>query len=196
MSSSVDTVELRRCLGRFATGVTVVTCRAANRIHGATVSAFTAVSLDPPLVLVSLDRRSRLSGQLEGRHFVVNVLAEHAPELALQFAGSPQPGVSIRWTGDEGAPRLADAAAYFECEPWRHYDGGDHLLWVGRVERFGRSERKPLVFHAGGFCSLGDPQPFPWRQSLDSPSSSEFLGTAPTNLISFILPPPSKEGHQ
>src|SRR3954465_7893460 len=82
--------ELRQCLGHFTTGVTVITCAGADGApHGATVNAFTAVSLEPPLVLVSLDRRSRLCALLEAAPFTVNVLEASQKDLALHFAGRP-----------------------------------------------------------------------------------------------------------
>lgn len=87
---AIDPRELRQCLGHFTTGVTVITCNGEDgEPHGATVNAFTAVSLDPPLVLVSLDRRSRLCGLIDSRPFTVNVLESHQKDLALHFAGKP-----------------------------------------------------------------------------------------------------------
>jgi flavin reductase (DIM6/NTAB) family NADH-FMN oxidoreductase RutF len=175
MSESFDILELRRCLGRFARGVTVVTCWLMDGIQGATVTAFTSVSLDPPLVLISLNRRSKLCAKLRGRHFAVNVLGEHAGEQALHFAGVPQEDVSVTWANEGVAPRLADAAAFFVCAPWRRYDGGDHELFLGRVERFGFSESKPLVLHDGSFCSVADPEGLPSGLSLDGPSPTDSM---------------------
>ncbi|MDT7601733.1 MAG: hypothetical protein QOK26_3810, partial [Pseudonocardiales bacterium] len=86
---AVDPRELRSCLGHFATGVTVITCDGDGTPHGATVNAFSAVSLDPPLVLVSLDRKSKACKYLDGRPFTVNVLTEPQDDVALHFAGRP-----------------------------------------------------------------------------------------------------------
>jgi flavin reductase (DIM6/NTAB) family NADH-FMN oxidoreductase RutF len=174
----IDTLRLRECLGRFATGVTVVTCQVNDAPVGATVNAFTPVSLDPALVMVSLDRRSKLAGALEGRGFVVNVLGEDALDHALHFAGRPQDRVSIEWTVTGVGPRLAGAVAYFVCTSWRQYDAGDHVLFLGEVREFGFSEAQPLVFYAGAFRSLGAPVAFvPWLQSLDSPTQNGLIGT-------------------
>ena len=104
---AIDPRELRRCLGHFATGVTVITCGVQDGApHGATVNAFTAVSLEPPLVLVSLDRRSKLCSLLEAdRPFTVNVLEAAQKELALHFAG--RPNQDVVWDADSDVRRAA-----------------------------------------------------------------------------------------
>lgn len=169
-----DARELRTCLGRFATGVTVVACRTAGGgIHGITVNAFSAVSLDPPLVLVCLDRRSRACRYLDGEPFGVSVLPETAQDVALHFAGVPRSRLDIRWRDDGHAPRLADAVAFLACSPWAAYDGGDHVVVVGRVEDFGYGDGNPLLFHGGRFRHLGEGlADSPWLDSLDSPSGA------------------------
>ncbi|GGR51313.1 flavin reductase family protein [Streptomyces netropsis] len=159
---AVDQRLLRTCLGQFATGVTVVTCDAAGAPHGATVNAFTAVSLDPALVLVSLDRGSKACRHLAGRPFTVNVLSEEQGDLALHFAGREATDPP-RWVRPASglAPRLADPLATIACSPWAAYDGGDHVLFLGRVEEFDwRADGRPLVFHQGEFRGLG---PLPSR---------------------------------
>ncbi|HWD02122.1 MAG TPA: flavin reductase family protein [Amycolatopsis sp.] len=150
---TIDSRELRTALGHFTTGVTVVSCRTDDGIaHGATVNAFTAVSLDPPLVLVSLSRRSRLCRLLENRPFTVNVLHADQRDLALHFAGNPCLD-RIPWT-DERTPGLSDCLASVSCTPWRHYDGGDHVLYLGEVREFRTTGGRPLVFHIGQFHQL------------------------------------------
>ncbi|TCK27592.1 flavin reductase family protein [Pseudonocardia endophytica] len=174
---AIDPRELRRCLGHFATGVTVVTCE-GNEVepHGATVNAFTAVSLDPPLVLVSLDRRSRVCGLVEQRPFTVNVLEAGQRDLALHFAGSPNQDVDWIADGGSGAPALDGALAHIACIPWRHHDGGDHVLYLGQIEAFRIHEGRPLLFHAGKFHHLGDGHdPLPWDDSADSPQGQTWI---------------------
>jgi flavin reductase (DIM6/NTAB) family NADH-FMN oxidoreductase RutF len=150
--------------------VSVVTCKVDDHVHGATINAFTAVSLEPPLILVSLDRRSKLSTLIDGRPFVVNVLSEAGHMHASHFAGDPQRDLSIRWAPDSSAPRLADALAYLACAPWRTYDGGDHLLYLGEVRRFAFRRGRPLLYYASSFCSLGETvEQAAWLQSSDSP---------------------------
>ncbi|MFE5872324.1 flavin reductase family protein [Streptomyces roseifaciens] len=156
---------LRTCLGHFATGVTVVTCDVDGAPHGATVNAFTAVSLDPALVLVSLHRRSKagrhLAGGPEGRPFTVNVLGEDQKDLAEHFAGrrsAAPPRWAPRWAPRPPtglAPRLAGTLATLACTPWAAYDGGDHVLVVGRVEEAEyREGGRPLVFYEGELRGL------------------------------------------
>lgn len=171
---SIDPRALRDALSHFATGVTVITCEIDGAPHGATVNSFTAVSLDPPLVLVSLDRRSKACRYLEGRPFVVNVLHEQQTDIAMHFAGRPthQP---IEWR--QG--RLKEALAHISCEPWRHYDGGDHLLFLGRVTDVEVHDGDPLLFYRGAFRRAGRAQA-PWFGSSDCPELGWFTGAITT----------------
>lgn len=173
---AIEPRALRSCLGQFATGVTVVSCTGPDGPHGATVNAFTAVSLDPPLVLVSLDRRSRACRHLVDAAFTVNLLAEPQDDVALHFAGRPMPRRPGWEPGVDGlAPRLRDSLAWIACAPWRHYDGGDHVLYLGEVCAFGQREAAPLVFHRGSFRHLGPAfETVPWLGSADSPGLSWF----------------------
>ncbi|WP_232838411.1 flavin reductase family protein [Streptomyces geranii] len=164
---------LRDCLGRFASGVTVVTTGDGSAVHGVTVSSFTSVSLSPPLVLVSLDRRSRGCGRLgECAAFGINVLAADQHGLALLFAGrADAPATGIRWEGDPAAPRLAGAVAHFTCVPWAAYDGGDHVLHVGEVVQFEALGGEPLVFSSGVLGGFRRPSgSAAWTGSLDGPA--------------------------
>jgi flavin reductase (DIM6/NTAB) family NADH-FMN oxidoreductase RutF len=182
---TIDPRELRNCLGHFATGVTVVTCYTDDGLqHGATVNAFTAVSLDPPLVLVSVNRTSRMSAFLEGRPFVVNVLHLAQRDLALHFAGGPCVD-DVPWEGDlsRGAPRLRGCLASISCTPWRSYDGGDHVLFVGEVQEFHRTTGAPLLFHTGQFHGLHrEPEPAPWEGSGDAPGAVAWIAEAASLL--------------
>ncbi|MBH1938104.1 flavin reductase family protein [Streptomyces sp. AV19] len=155
-TTTIDPRQLRTCLGHFATGVTVVTCEAGGAPHGATVNSFTSVSMDPPLVLVSLHRDSRAARLLADRPFTVNVLAEEQALLARHFAG--RGAGEPRWIPSPAghAPRLAGSLATVSCTPWAAHDGGDHLLFLGRVEDFAvHRDGRPLVFYQGEFQRLG-----------------------------------------
>jgi flavin reductase (DIM6/NTAB) family NADH-FMN oxidoreductase RutF len=170
---TVDPRRLRTCLGHFATGVTVVTCACDGQPHGATVNAFAGVSLNPPLVLVSLDHASKACRVLAGNPFTVNVLRARQEALALHFAGRSA-AAEIRWAPRNGglAPRLLDTLAYLACTPWRSYDGGDHTLYVGKVEEYAYFGGEPLVFFQGRFAQVGRPaEESPWIGSLDSPDA-------------------------
>ena len=151
----IDPRELRNTFGNFTTGVTVVTYEAEGRTYGATVNSFTSVSMDPPLVLVSLMKTSKAGAALADRPFTINILAKEQLPHALQFAGKPQDGLEIAWDREHAAPRIAGSHAWFVCRPWQQYDGGDHVLAVGEVTAFGhRPEAEPLVFYKGGWRDL------------------------------------------
>jgi flavin reductase (DIM6/NTAB) family NADH-FMN oxidoreductase RutF len=139
-------------------------------------------------VLISLDRRSRAAGYLAGgRPFTVNVLSKPQRDLALRFAGRPR-GHMPRWEPTEPglAPRLSGTLAWLACAPWRCYDGGDHVLYLGEVRRFERAftpnaasqvrgDTDPLVFYLGAFRHLGsDYENVPWLGSGDCPDTSWF----------------------
>ncbi|MBW4717532.1 flavin reductase family protein [Saccharothrix sp. SC076] len=163
------TRRLRDCLGHFPTGVTVVTTERDGVVHGATVGSFTSVSLDPPLVLVSLRRTSTLGELLSGAPFCVNVLASDQRELALHFAGART--TEVTWLPGAGPPRLAGCAAFVSCAPWAGHDGGDHVLHLGEVVDFGASGAEPLVFHRGAFREMRRARAETgWSGSLDYPT--------------------------
>jgi flavin reductase (DIM6/NTAB) family NADH-FMN oxidoreductase RutF len=145
---------LRRTLGAFATGVTIVTTRVDGVAHGLTVNSFASVSLDPPLVLWSLDKRSHsLEAFSEAEGFAINVLARGQAELARRFArhGVDRFAGVATEDGFAGAPTLPDCAAVFECRRVAMHEGGDHLIFVGEVVAHRAHERAPLVFHRGVF---------------------------------------------
>lgn len=157
-----DTLSFRNALGNFATGVTVVTAKGENgTLAGVTANSFNSVSLDPPLVLWSLDRSSPSLKVLEdASHFCVHILAEGQNELCMNFAKSGNDkfnGVDYI-EGLGGAPILGGCLASFECRNVVHHDGGDHVIIVGEVERFESAGGEPLIFFRG---QLGDLAPRP-----------------------------------
>lgn len=146
---------LRRTLGRFATGVTVLTYGVGGERRGATINSFTSVSMDPPLVLVSLARSAKAAAHLPEQPFVVNILGSAQLDVALHFAGRPQDGLAVPWADAGDVPRLRGTVAWLECKPWATYDGGDHVLVVGRVVRHDQRNGDPLLFHRGEFRMVG-----------------------------------------
>lgn len=149
-------LEFRSALGMFATGVTIVTTRAADGSPiGLTANSFNSVSLDPPLVLWSLSRAAAsMAAFRDGTHYAINVLAADQKALAERFAARG----TDRWSGVEslpgagGAPLIAGAAATFECFNRSRYEEGDHVIFVGEVERCTwREGASPLLFHGGRF---------------------------------------------
>jgi len=158
-------IDFRRTLGRFATGVTVVTALTDDgRPIGLTISSFNSVSLSPPLILWSLSLESpNFAAFRKASHFAVNVLAADQQALSDRFASRSNDrfaDLAVR-PGLAGVPLIAGCCAWFECSAEAHYPGGDHLIFVGRVERFSPGDNAlPLVFHNGRYRrleSVGDP---------------------------------------
>jgi flavin reductase (DIM6/NTAB) family NADH-FMN oxidoreductase RutF len=150
-----DRRDFRRALGQFATGVTVVTGRAADgRRIGVTVNSFSSVSLNPPLILWSLSRQASSFDDFAGcTHFVVNVLEAKQHHLSRQFSTPVEDkyvGVDFA-DGRAGMPMLNGALAHFVCRKVKQHDGGDHLVILGEVEEYKYSEGEPLVFHSGRY---------------------------------------------
>ncbi|MEM8552166.1 MAG: flavin reductase [Pseudomonadota bacterium] len=160
----MDTRALRRTLGLFATGVTVVTCRAADGSPtGMTANSFASVSLEPPLVLWSVDREARSFNAFAGaKAFAFSVLAQDQVEISNRFAapGGEKFGLTQWSTGADDVPLIDHAAAHFECRQHATFDGGDHLIIVGRVERFAAHDRPGLVFAQGRYGAVA-PHPGP-----------------------------------
>jgi flavin reductase (DIM6/NTAB) family NADH-FMN oxidoreductase RutF len=151
----IDPRELRQTLGCFATGVVVVTAAYEGSEHGMTANAFTSVSLDPPLVLVCIGNRARMSRVLEpGMHFGISVLSATQREISQAFAGRPQLPAALEFTWRRGVPLIAAACAHFVCGLAEARLAGDHTLYIGAVEEFAASERAPLIFHRGSYTSL------------------------------------------
>jgi flavin reductase (DIM6/NTAB) family NADH-FMN oxidoreductase RutF len=152
---SFDPVQFRSALGRFASGVTVVTTQYENRTHGMTANAFVSVSLTPPLVLVSLDNRSYMHRIMPSvRRYGVSVLAENQERISNHFAGRTVEGLHVAFTSRNGMPLLEGAVAYFVVQVVEIHAAGDHTLYVGEVEQFEARDERPLLFFAGRYQSL------------------------------------------
>ncbi len=158
----MDPKEFRRSLGEFATGVAVITAEGPDgQLIGMTMSSFNSVSVDPPLVLFSIDRRANsLPAMTEAKGFAVNVLAREQESISNKFARA----LSDKWdqvkrsVGHAQAPLLTGALAHFECEPWAQYDGGDHVIFVVHVLRhtIRSGNPAPLVFFRGRYRDIVD----------------------------------------
>jgi flavin reductase (DIM6/NTAB) family NADH-FMN oxidoreductase RutF len=150
-------MELRRILGRFATGVTIVTTRVGDQIHGMTANAFMSVSLQPPLVAVSVDRRARMHALLHvGKTYGVSVLGAHQDRLSDLFAGrSGHKPDDANFALVRETPLLEEAIVHVVARVVRTYWGGDHSLFLGQVEYARYGEGRPLLFHGGQYEQLG-----------------------------------------
>jgi len=157
---AIEKNELRRVMGHFATGVTVITSiRSSGELHGLTANAFTSVSLIPPLLLVCIDKKADSYPCFdESKIFTVNVLSADQEALSRRFAvsgGEKFEGISFK-IGANGAPILDGALAYLECKVTEKIDGGDHTIYIGEIEQAETKEGKPLLFFRGGYRELGD----------------------------------------
>jgi flavin reductase len=152
---------LRLTFGTFATGVTVVTVGGA-RPHGMTANSFTSVSLDPPLVLVCVERKAIMHRCLTAGFFGVSVLAADQEPLARHFANPLRPAGQAQFDGIDcrpgrvtGVPLISGTLARFECELWSTSDGGDHTIFVGKVLSLDRpTDQEALLFYRGRFHRL------------------------------------------
>jgi flavin reductase (DIM6/NTAB) family NADH-FMN oxidoreductase RutF len=159
----VATDDLKEALARRATGVSIVTSRDGEHIHGMTVTAFAEVSLEPPLVLVCADKTSNTHPLIAaGRVFAVNVLARSQESLSNRFASKKDEdrrfeGVEYE-TGPTGAPLLSGAIAHLDCRVVAAHDAGDHVIYVGEVREVRCAEGEPLLYYRsryGGFGKSG-----------------------------------------
>ena len=156
LAPGFSTQDFRAALGMFATGVTIVTGRDAHgEPVGLTANSFNSVSLDPPLVLWSLSRQAgSMPAFARGSHYAINILSAEQRELAERFATKQTDrfaGLEFR-EGLGGAPIFEGSAAVFECFNRSRYEEGDHIIFVGEVERCERREgAQPLIFHGGRY---------------------------------------------
>lgn len=147
--------DFRSTLGRFATGVTVVTTAEEGQVHGMTANAFMSVSLEPPLVLVSVDKKARTHAILErtGR-YGVSILAEEQLPYSNHFAGKPDPNLPLDFEWVNEIPLLPGAVAHLVTSIVEAHPAGDHTLFIGRVEYIATGDGKPLLFYGGKYGAL------------------------------------------
>src|SRR5579859_5416208 len=156
----IEKNQLRQVMGHFATGVTIITTlNKDGQMHGLTANAFTSVSLEPPLLLISVDKKAESYPFFEqSRVFTVNILADDQEALSRRFAVSGGPkfeGVAYR-PGANGAAILEGTVGYIECTLGATYPGGDHTIYLGEIQEAATVDRKPLLFFRGGYRALGD----------------------------------------
>ena len=158
--SMIDPKELRRVMGQFASGVTIITTRDVDGTpYGLTANAFTSLSLDPPLCVVCIDRRAESFMHFPAsKVFNVNILTRAQEEISNRFAksgGDKFTGLATT-RGANGAPLLDGALATIECTITETFEGGDHVIHVGRVEQFHSNEGEPLLYFQGKYRRLAD----------------------------------------
>ena len=155
---SVDPAAFRQACGKFATGITIVTVIGPDGLpHGMTVNSFTSVSLEPPLVLVCIDRKATILPKLQSaRDFGINVLAEDQQDLSTQFARRGLDRFdAVPWSaGELGVPLIDGALAHYECSVASLTEGGDHLIFIGEVQRLQCFAGRPLLYYESGYATL------------------------------------------
>lgn len=156
---SIDLDTFRQSLRRWASGVTVVTAKAGDEMHGMTVSAFSSVSAEPPLVLICANRSSRTHAVMQkAGSFAVNILAADQQDLSGRFSSSKTEGSRFEGVshhiGTSGAPVLEGTAVTMECRTKSAYDEGTHCIYVGEIVAAHFTDKEPLVYYAGAYRGL------------------------------------------
>ena len=162
MPSTLDSTQFRKVMGHFVTGVTIVTSREGDHIHGMTCNAFCSISISPPSVLVSIAKKTRTEILIQqGQVFAVNVLSESQQELSDRFAGRHKDQEEDRFRGFPwtkaitGAPIFQGSQAYLDCKLVQAFDAGTHTLFVGEVLAAHREESlPPLIFCRSQYMGL------------------------------------------
>ena len=154
-SHAVTGQALRKALGRFVSGVTVVTTGSGDDIHGMTANAFTSVSLDPPLVLVSIATKATMDARIaENRRYGVSILCRAQEPVSLHFAGGKPCPEKVQFIERGGVPLLDGALVHLACTVYDSHPAGDHTLHVGQVDELWSEHGDPLVFFTGSFRAL------------------------------------------
>ena len=158
MAVAHDPLALRKALGKFATGIAIVTTEAENgQREGLTINSFASVSLDPPLVLWSL-RSDAPSMQtfLDSGKFIINILSADQADLSTHFARPQEDKFADidHAPGENGCPQFPDCLAQFECETADVLDGGDHAIFLGKVNKFAENSGMPLIYSEGKYCYI------------------------------------------
>lgn len=153
---------IKSAFAQFATGVAVVTARCESDLVGMTITSFNTVSVDPPLVLFSVGHERKCLPILRtARSFAINILSssqKHVSDAFARYAPDQWDGIGLT-ASEQGTPLVTEALAHFECEPYAEYEGGDHVIVVGRVTNFGgEGKGSPLLFFQKGYHRLERPQ--------------------------------------
>lgn len=148
----MDDRTFRNAMGRFATGVTVITTQTKDDIHGMTANAFMSVSLTPKLITISVDNRANMLDKIkESKQFAVNILSDKQQDISMHFAGQTKEEREIEFGFIEGIPVIQEALVSVVCDLDTSYVVGDHTLFIGRVIDIKTTEGDPLTFYCGRY---------------------------------------------
>lgn len=149
--------KFRDAMGTFATGVTVVTTKVARDEFGMTANAFMSVSLDPKLVVISVDKKAKMHEYIRNSgSFAVSILSSEQKEISMQFAGQKKDGYDVPFEHLTDFPVIRGALAQVVCRVVRAHEEGDHTLYIGEVEHLQVNEGDPLLFFAGNYREIAD----------------------------------------
>lgn len=153
----MDDRTFRSAMGKFSTGVTIITTELEGKAHGMTANAFMSVSLDPKLVVISIDQKAQMLEKIKSSQtFAVNILAANQKELSQVFAGQIKEKKEIEFDRLEGQPVIKGAVAQVTCEVVNEHVEGDHTLFIGKVTNIHLEDHDPLLFFNGQYRSLLD----------------------------------------
>ncbi len=153
----MDDRQFRNAMGKFATGVTVITTDGEDGVHGMTANAFMSVSLDPKLIVISIGEKTKILEKINQSHtFAVNILAADQQEYSMIFAGQLKEHREVAFDRLDGKPVLSGAVAQIACEVAAVHVEGDHTLFIGRVTDIRLEDAEPLVFYSGRYRSLAE----------------------------------------
>jgi len=149
----MDDRFFRNAMGKFATGITVVTTEVKGEAHGMTANAFVSVSLNPKLILVSIDKRAKMLGYIqETKKFAVSFLSSQQQSESMRFAGQLKDESIYCFEQYGGQPVIKDALANLVCTVFNEIEAGDHILFIGEVKELKISDGVPLVYFQGKYC--------------------------------------------
>lgn len=150
-----DTRAFRNACGKFATGITVVTVEINGEVHGMTANAFMSVSLDPPLIVVSVGKKAHMHTYLtQTERYAVSILNWEQEAYSGHFAGFPPKDFVPAFERRQDHPVIANAIAYFVTRRYAAYEAGDHTLYIGQVDYFESNEHEPVLYYSGKYRSL------------------------------------------
>lgn len=159
-AADIDPRELRNACGLFATGITIVTTELEGEVHGMTANAFMSVSLDPPLLVVSVGHKAKLHELLpQTGRYAISILRDDQEDYSSHFAGWPVEGLEIRFEQRHDYPVLPDALAYFVCKVVDAHPAGDHTLYIAQVEYLEHDTGEPVLFYAGKYRRMAPQEP-------------------------------------
>ncbi|MGP4076869.1 flavin reductase family protein [Halobacillus sp. K22] len=151
----MDNRMFRTAMGKFTTGVTVIVSEMEGQVHGMTANAFMSVSLDPKLILVSIDKKAKMNEVIQkSNQFTVNILSGDQKEMSMIFAGQIKEDKQVEFETVEGLPVIKDSLVSLVCNVYQDHEAGDHTLYIGEVINLNIQDGDPLAFYEGKYMQM------------------------------------------